>query len=108
MALLLAAAAVLLFDPVNPVLILIAAFVFLGAGQEAAYERGRAAILGLRARSAMETRFETLAPQDTLERAAQLLLASHQHDFPVVDAWGRVAGMLRRPAILEALAAGGR
>ncbi len=97
-----------LFEPFNPMLVLIAAFVFFGAGQEAAYERGRAAIRGLQARSAMETKFETLAPQDTLERAAQLLLATHQHDFPVVDAWGRVAGVLNRSALLEALAAGGR
>jgi Zn-dependent protease/predicted transcriptional regulator len=107
MAVLLAIAA-FLWEPFNPVLILIAAFVFLGAGQEAAYERGRAAIQGLQARSAMETKFESLAPQDTLERAAQLLLATHQHDFPVVDAWGRVAGVLHRAALLEALAGSGR
>ena len=108
MAILLALAAFVLFEPVNPVLVLIAVFVFFGAGQEAAYERGRAAIQGLLARSAMETKFETLAPQDTLERAAQLLLATHQHDFPVVDAWRRVAGVLHRSALLEALARGGR
>jgi stage IV sporulation protein FB len=97
-----------LTPPLNPVLLLIAFFVFLGAGQEAAYETRRAAIHGYSAREAMETRYETLAPQDTLERASQLLLASHQHDFPVVDAWGRVAGVLHRAALLEALASGGR
>ena len=36
--------------------------------------------------------------------AAELLLASHQQDFPVVDAWGRVAGLLHRGALLAALA----
>ena len=92
----------------QPFLLLIALFVFVSAGQEAAYQRGRAAMHGLTARSAMITRFERLAPQDSLARAAELLLASHQQDFPVVDLWGRVAGMLSRPRLLAALAQGGR
>jgi len=94
--------------PLKPVLLLIALFVFLGAGQEEAYQRGRAAVRGLAARSAMVTHFDTLAPQDSLGRAADLLLATHQQDFPVVDAWGRVAGILPRSTLLTALAAGGR
>jgi stage IV sporulation protein FB len=94
--------------PVRPTLLLIAMFVFLGAGQENAYQRGRAAVRGLTARQAMVTRFETLAPQDSLERAAQLLLATHQQDFPVVDLWGRVAGVLPRAGLLAALSSGGR
>jgi Zn-dependent protease/CBS domain-containing protein len=88
----------------NVLLVFIALFVFLGAGQEAAFERGRAAVSGRRARDAMVTRFDTLAPQDTLGRATELLLATHQQDFPVVDAWGRVAGILGRSALLEGLA----
>jgi len=94
--------------PVKPVLLLIAFFVFMGAGQENAYQRGRAAVKGLTARSAMVTRFETLAPQDSLGRAADLLLATHQQDFPVIDAWQRVAGVLSRADLLRALASGGR
>ncbi len=58
-------------------------FVFLGAGQEALFFQQRAAVLGRTAREAMITPFETLAPQDTLERAAKLLLSTHQQDFPV-------------------------
>jgi stage IV sporulation protein FB len=88
----------------NFILVFIALFVFLGAGQEAAFERGRAAVSGRRARDAMVTRFDTLAPQDTLGRATELLLATHQQDFPVIDAWGRVAGTLGRSALLEGLA----
>ncbi len=94
--------------PVKPTLLLIAFFVFLGAGQEEAYQRGRDAVRGLTARSAMVSRFERLAPQDSLGRAAELLLATHQQDFPVVDIWGRVAGVLPRSTLLAALAAGGR
>lgn len=91
----------------NWVLIFIAVFVFLGASQEALFFQQRAAVIGHTAREAMITRFETLAPQDTLERAAQVLLASHQQDFPVLDAWQRVAGMLSRTALMHGLATDG-
>ncbi len=94
--------------PPRPILLLIALFVFMGAGQESLYQRSEAAVRGLAARAAMVSQFETLAPQDTLERAAQLLLATHQQDFPVVDVWGRVVGILPRSVLLAGLAAGGR
>jgi len=92
----------------NFVLLFIALFVFMGAGQEVAYTRQRAAVAGRRAREAMITRFETLATQDSLEHASELLLATHQQDFPVVDAWKRVAGLLHRSALLEGLAKQGK
>jgi stage IV sporulation protein FB len=93
--------------PVKPMWLLIAFFVFVGAGQEAAYQKSRAAVRGLTARDAMVTRFETLAPQDPMARAAELLLATQQQDFPVLDAWGRVAGVLHRSALLAGLATEG-
>jgi stage IV sporulation protein FB len=92
----------------NLMLVFIGIFVFLGATQEAAFQSSRSAVAGHTAREAMITRFESLQPQDTLGRAAELLLASHQHDFPVVDAWGRVAGVLPRATLLEALARAGK
>jgi Zn-dependent protease/CBS domain-containing protein len=85
-------------------LLVIALFVFLGAAQEAAFTRGRAAVRGRTAREAMVTRFETLTPQDPISRGTALLLESHQHDFPVIDAWGRLAGLVTRPQLLEAFA----
>jgi Zn-dependent protease len=95
--------------PLNPLILLIAFFVFVGAGQEAAFERNRSAVAGLTARNAMITRYETIAPQESLGRAAELLLSGHQQDFPVVDAWGRVAGLLPRGKLLAAIATpGGR
>ncbi|MEO8275258.1 MAG: site-2 protease family protein [Thermoanaerobaculia bacterium] len=90
--------------PFKPVFLMIAFFVFIGAGQEAAYERHRSAVAGLTARSAMITRYETIAPQESLGRAAELLLSTHQQDFPVIDAWGRVAGLLHRVTLIQALA----
>jgi predicted transcriptional regulator len=92
----------------NFLLAFIGVFVFLGASQEVAFQTRRAAIAGHVAREAMITKFETLAPQDTLGRAAELLLASHQHDFPVIDAWNRIAGVLPRAKLLEGLARSGQ
>ena len=88
-------------------LVFIGVFVFLGASQEAAYQRSRAAVAGHVARDAMISRFETLQPQDSLARAAELLLSTHQHDFPVLDAWQRIAGVLPRVRLLEGLARSG-
>ena len=98
-----------LFSPSqNLVLLLIAVFVFFGAGQEAAYSRTRAMVQGRTAKEAMMTRFETLAPQDSLEWATRLFLATHQRDFPVVDAWGRIAGLLDRQRLMEGIRQLGR
>lgn len=92
----------------NFFLAFIGVFVFLGASQEVAFQTRREAIAGHTAQEAMITKFETLAPQDTLGRAAELLLATHQHDFPVLDAWNRIAGVLPRARLLEGLARSGR
>jgi Zn-dependent protease/CBS domain-containing protein len=92
----------------NYFLAFIGVFVFLGAAQELAFMRRREAIAGHSASEAMITKFDALAPHDTLGRAAELLLTSHQHDFPVLDAWNRVAGVLPRARLLEGLARSGR
>ncbi len=102
-------ALVAVFGPArNLVLLLIALFVFFGASQESAFFRTRSLVRGRSAGEAMMTSFETVAPQDSLEWAVRLFLATHQRDFPVIDAWGRVAGLLDRASLLRGLAAFGR
>ena len=91
---------------VNPFLILIAFFVWLGAGAEASWVRTRAMVQDVRVRAAMITDFRTLAPEDTLAHAVDLVLEGFQHDFPVVEG-GRLMGMLTRVHLLESLAEGG-
>lgn len=103
-----AALGFLLPFPNNFVFLFIALFVFVGAGQEAAFQAQRALVAGRTAGEAMITRFETLAPQDTLAEAAGHLLSTHQQDFPVLDAWKRVAGVLPRASLLRALARDGK
>lgn len=88
---------------VNPFLIFIALFVWIGAGQEAAATQMKSALGGIPIERAMITDFKTLAPADTLARAVELLLTGAQQDFPVVD--GRaVVGILTRADLLTALA----
>jgi Zn-dependent protease/CBS domain-containing protein len=107
-AVLFAAFGFLLPFPNNFLFLFLALFVFVGAGQEAAYQAQRALVAGRSAREAMITRFETLAPEDSLSEAARHLLATDQRDFPVLDAWRRVAGVLSRVALLRGLARDGR
>jgi len=87
----------------NPFLLFIALFVWIGAAQEASLVQVRAALSGIPVRRAMITDFRTLAPEDSLRRAAEVLLAGTQQDFPVVEA-DRVVGLLLRSDLLAALA----
>jgi CBS domain-containing protein len=52
---------------------------------------------------AMETRIATIGRGATVGEAIDILLATSQDDFPVVDLHGRPAGLLARAEIVEAL-----
>lgn len=93
----------------NPVLMLIAFFVFVATGSERADEAMKTLARGLMARDAMITEFETLAEDDTLEAAATALIRTTQHEFPVLDReTGAPVGLLTRPALYRALENGPR
>ena len=91
----------------NPLLIFIALFVWIGAGQEASMVQVKSALAGVPVRSGMLTQFRTLAIDQTLGDAADLLLAGSQQDFPVLSE-GRLAGMLPRGDLMTALRSAGR
>lgn len=91
----------------NPLLLLIAIFVYLGAEAEAQAAHFRAVTDDVAVREAMMTEFHTLSGRDRLARAVQLLLAGAQQDFPVVDADQRYTGVLDRRTLAEALASEG-
>lgn len=88
----------------NPLLILVAVFVFVAAGAESGHvalqEFGRTASV----RQAMITSFETLDEEATLNEAVSALIRTTQHEFPVLDAQGRFIGFLTRRALYAALA----
>ena len=75
----------------NPILIFIALFVWIGAGQEASTVQMKSSLAGIPLRRAMLTHFCTLTPASTLGEAVDFLLTGSQQDFPVV-ANGRVEG----------------
>lgn len=86
----------------NPLLILIAVFVFVAASAENADVLMRETARSLTARSAMITSFEALGPEDTISAAANSLIRTTQHEFPVVED-GALIGFLSRQAIFSAL-----
>lgn len=86
----------------NPFLVFIAIFIFLGAQAEAGVVELQSVLGTLRVRDAMMTRFRSLAPNDTLGKAVDELLAGSQQDFPVLDQ-DQPVGLLRRNDLVKAL-----
>ncbi len=87
----------------NPLLILIAVFVWMGASAEATLVEVKSALGGIPVSQVMITDFRTLSPEDTLAHAAELLLAGYQQDFPVLSE-GKLVGLLTRSALVNGLA----
>jgi len=90
------------FGP-NPFLLFIALFVYIGASQEAALAQMRDVSRRFPVSSAMVREFRSLAESATLQEAVDALLATSQHDFPVLDQHGNVAGILTRHDLIGAL-----
>jgi Zn-dependent protease/CBS domain-containing protein len=84
-------------------LLLVAAFVYFGAGQEANAFRTRALVVGHKVREAMMTEVRTIDTGHTLREAAKILLSGSQHDFPVMNG-DEVAGLLSREALMRGIA----
>ena len=91
----------------NPMLVIIAVFVWMGAKQEAGAEQTRSALAGRRVQEAMMTDFTVLSPETPLSVAVEKTLRGAQHDFPVVDDGGRPIGTLTREILVKHLAESG-
>lgn len=91
----------------NPMLIIIAVFVYLAASGEAGTVQMKQAAQGVLVQDAMITHFESLGPQSTVSDAAEALIRTTQKEFPVVDGAGHLRGVLTRDAMIRALQAGG-
>ncbi|MBZ5620091.1 MAG: site-2 protease family protein [Acidobacteriia bacterium] len=86
----------------NYILVFVALFVYLGASQEGAAARGRILTSGFPVHAAMITDFRTLQHGETIRDAGNLLLATSQHDFPVMHG-DAVIGLLTRAALVRAM-----
>jgi Zn-dependent protease/CBS domain-containing protein len=91
-----------LFGP-NPFLLFIALFVYIGASQEAALAQMKDVSRRFPVSSAMVREFRTLSENASLQEAVDALLATSQHDFPVVNETGSVSGLLTRHDLIAAL-----
>jgi Zn-dependent protease/CBS domain-containing protein len=87
----------------NPLLLLIAVFVYFGASSEVAVAQMRSISKDLRVSSAMVTQFQSLPLDATLNQAVEALLSTSQHEFPITDKEGKVHGILTRDAMIAAL-----
>jgi Zn-dependent protease/CBS domain-containing protein len=87
----------------NPMLIIIAVFIFLAASGEAAQAQLRAVAQGALVSDAMITEFQSLGTGATINDAAEALIRTTQTEFPVVDGGGRLRGVLTRDALVKAL-----
>jgi Zn-dependent protease/CBS domain-containing protein len=87
----------------NPMLILIALFIYFGAASEATLAQVRAVSSGLRVDAVMVTGAQSLGMESTLDDAVELLLRTSQKEFPVVNESGRLEGMLTGADLILAL-----
>ncbi|MGQ7792876.1 site-2 protease family protein [Faunimonas sp. B44] len=87
----------------NPLLIFIAIFVYLAATAEAQTTSLVDVSRSLGVADAMITQFQPLGPGATIGDAAEQLLHTTQHEFPIVDGAGRIRGLLTRTAMIHAL-----
>ncbi|WP_300067207.1 site-2 protease family protein [uncultured Ruegeria sp.] len=88
----------------NPILILIAVFVFVAANAESQDVALRSVARRVLARDAMITEFHALSPADTLSTAAQAVIHTTQHEFPVLDTDDSLLGFVTRDRLFAALA----
>ena len=93
--------------PWNPLLIILAFFHYAAGSQEATAAHIRHVARTVRLSQAMITDFRTLSANATLADAVELLIHTSQHDFPVLDSDGHVAGVLTRRDLITGLGSTG-
>jgi Zn-dependent protease/CBS domain-containing protein len=89
---------------VNPWLVFIGVFVWMGAGSEAAATAMRSALVGVPVSRAMMTDFRVVEAHSSLRDTMALALMGGQRDFPVVsESTPQIVGVLSLDQLLSAL-----
>ena len=88
-------------------LLLIAVFVWYGAGSENREVHVRELLSGVHVGQMMLTRFHAVDPTETLDVVAARLIGGGQQDYPVVGIDGLPIGVLTRKDLLRAIRADG-
>ncbi len=89
----------LISTPANPILIIIAFFIFMAASQEGMQVDLRLTLRKLSVKDVLPDKFFSLAAFTPFAEVLSLTLHSHQEDFPVVED-GKVVGLLTRADII--------
>jgi Zn-dependent protease/CBS domain-containing protein len=87
----------------NPLLIFIAIFVYLAASAEAQNAQIREVSGSVLVSDVMVTEFATLDRTASIDEAIEALLATTQREFPVVDPFGHIEGLLTRDDMIRTL-----
>jgi Zn-dependent protease/predicted transcriptional regulator len=90
----------------NPILVIIALFVWIGAAGEAGLAQIKWALREVTVGSAMRTEFGVLAPDDVLGLAAEIAVQHSQRDLPVLLD-GHIVGLLTHRGLVRWLSADG-
>ncbi len=83
-------------------LVIIGAFIFIGAEGEERMVRMRSLLREIEVEEVMNRDFATLSPTDTVSRGLEMVYQTGQDDFPVLDQ-GQVVGLVTRQAMLDAV-----
>jgi CBS domain-containing protein len=87
-------------------LVLIGAFIFLGAEGEERFVRMRSVLRNLNVEDVMSREVAMLSPSDPVSRGIELIYQTGQDDFPVLEQ-GRLVGIVARSGLIEAMNAQG-
>lgn len=90
----------------SPMLVLIAAFVFMGAQQEVAYARFRSGARARKVSDIMHAQFAALPADTPVRHALALVRDAAQPFYPVIDHGLRAVGVVTREALDAASGAG--
>jgi stage IV sporulation protein FB len=83
-------------------MVLIAIFIYVGAGQEGQLVQLRSVLGSIRVEQAYSRHVQTLSPDSTLKDAVDLTLNSFQADFPICDGTSLV-GIVTHTKLIQAL-----
>lgn len=83
-------------------LVLIAVFIYVGAGQEGQMVQVRSVLRGLTVGQAYSRQVQSLTPASTLREAVELTRSTLQSEFPILQN-GRLLGLLTHPQLIEGL-----
>ena len=89
----------LMSTPANPILIIIAFFIFIAASQEGIQVDLRMTLGKFSVKDVLPGQFIAVAPSAPLSEVLSLTLHKHQEDFPVVEN-GRLVGLLTRADVM--------